>query len=283
MRGWVRSVVAGVLALGVAVLAGCGSAAEPASGGEGGGSGEQPAQVSKLEEIKRRGYLIVGVKADVPGFGYLNPETNMYEGYEIDLAKKIAEEIFKVPGQVKFEPVTAKTRIGLLQSGQIDMIIATVTVTEQRKQEVDFSPVYYTDGIQLLVKKDSGITGLKDLDGKTIGVAQGATTRARLEEKAKELGVTPKFAEFPDYPSILAALQAGRVDAFSVDGAILKGYQMQDPSTVILPEKYSEEPYAIATRQGDDDLRDLVAQVITRMQESGELQKLQEKWGLTGQ
>lgn len=280
MKRFARLAMAGLLALTMAAVAGCGGQDEQQAGAGENQAAAAPAH--KVDDIKKRGYLIVGVKADVPGFGYKNPETDRYEGYEIDLANKIGEAIFKVQGRVQFEPVTAKTRVGLLNSDQIDMIIATMTITEERKKEVDFSPVYYTDGIQLLVMKDSGITGLKDLNGKAIGVAQGATTRKRLEDKAKELGVTPEFKEFPDYPSILAALQAGRVQAFSVDGAILKGYQMKDPNTVILPDLYSQEPYGIATKKGNDDLRDLVAQVITQMQESGELEKLQQKWGLGG-
>lgn len=250
----------------LAILAGCGS-----SGGD------------TIKAIKDRGVMRVGVKNDVPGFGYLNPETNQYEGFEIDLARYIAKELAGTDN-VEFTAVTAKTRQALLDNNELDMVIATFTVTEERKQQMNFSPVYYTDGIKLLVKRSSGIKGLADLDGKTIGVAQGATTPARLGEKAAELGVNVKFDEFPDYPSIYAALQADRVQAFSVDGAILRGYEMQDPDNlVILPDLYSQEPYGIATKKENTDLADAIAKIINDLEASGELAKMREKWGLGGQ
>lgn len=259
------SVIAIALMVALIVLAGCSS---------GGGS---------LEAIKKRGVLRVGVKNDVPGFGYLNPESNEFEGFEIDLARLIAKELVGSEN-VEFTPVTAKTRQALLDNNELDMVIATFTVTEERKQQMNFSPTYYTDGIKLLVKKSSGITGLADLDGKTIGVAQGATTPARLGAKAEEIGVDVSFAEYPDYPSIFAALQADRVHAFSVDGAILRGYEMQDPDNmVILPDLYSQEPYGIASKKENEDLAEAIAKIITNLQSSGELNKMLEKWGLGGQ
>lgn len=260
-----------VIALIVAltVLAGC-----TGGGAKAGGA---------LEAIKGRGVLRVGVKNDVPGFGYLNPDTNEFEGFEIDLARLIAKELIGSEN-VEFTAVTAKTRQALLDNDELDMVIATFTVTEERKKQMNFSPTYYTDGIKLLVKKSSGITGLADLDGKTIGVAQGATTPERLGAKAEEIGVNVSFAEFPDYPSIFAALQADRVQAFSVDGAILRGYEMQDPDNmVILPDLYSEEPYGIASKKENTDLADAIAKIINDLQSSGELNQMLAKWGLGGQ
>lgn len=257
--------VAMLVALGI--LAGCGGGKE----------------VGAVDAIKERGVLRVGVKNDVPGFGYLNPDTNEYEGFEIDLARLIAKELAGTD-KVEFTAVTAKTRQALLDNNELDMVIATFTVTEERKQQMNFSPTYYTDGIKLLVKRSSGINGLADLDGKKIGVAQGATTPQRLGDKAKEIGVTVQFEEFPDYPSIYAALQADRVQAFSVDGAILRGYEMQDPDNlVILPDLYSQEPYGIATKKENTDLADEIAKIINNLQSSGELANMLSKWGLGGQ
>lgn len=253
-----------VLALVFTMSAGCSS------------SSKQP----NIAKIKKRGTLKVGVKADVLGFGFKNPATNQFEGFEIDIAKRLAKELLGDAKKIEFTPVTAKTRMGLLDNGEVDMVIATFTVTEERKQQVDFSPVYYVDGIKLLVKKDAGITGLKDLDKKTIGVAKGADTQTRLEAQAAKLGVKPQFASFETYPEILAALQAGRVQAFSTDMAILKFYEQQDKTTVILPDRYSDEEYAVATKKGNDDLRDFVAKTLTNMDKSGELREMKATWGL---
>lgn len=233
-----------------------------------------------IPDIKSRGALNVGVKADVLAFGYKNPQTNQFEGYEIDIAHEIAKRLLGDPNKINFTIVTAKTRQAMLDSGELDVITATFTITDARKKVVDFSPPYYTSGIALLVLRDSGIKGLKDLSGKTIGFIKGADTAQRLADRAKDLGVTFDAAAFESYPEILAALEAGRVQAFSTDGSILRFYEMQDPKTVILPDRYSNEDYGAATKKGSDDLRDFVAGVITDMQKSGALKKLQQKWGI---
>jgi len=242
-------------------------------------AGARPASADALSDIKARGYINVGVKADVLDFGYLNPKTNQYEGYEIDIAHALAQRLFGDPSQVKFTTVTAKTRSALLDSGELDMVIATFTITDQRKQVLDFSPPYFTDGIALLVLKDSGIKSLPALNGKTIGVAKGADTATRLTDRAGS-GVSFNFAAFETYPEILAALEAGRVQAFSTDGSILKYYELQDKRTVILPGRYSDEDYGVATKKGNDTLAAWVSAQITDMGNSGTLKRWQQKWGI---
>ncbi len=236
-----------------------------------------------VEKIKQRGELKVGVKADVLGFGFKNLQTGEFEGYEIEIARRIAREILGDAKKIEFVPVTAKTRAALLDNGEVDMVIATFTITPERRKIVDFSPVYYTDGIKLLVKKDAGIKSLKDMDGKVIGVAKGADTANRLKQQGEKLGASLRFAEFETYPEILSALQAGRVQAFSTDGSILKYYESLDKSTVLLPQRYSAEEYGVATKRGNDDLKDLVARVITDLDKSGELDKLQDKFGIASE
>lgn len=264
-RSWVLFLVLMLVSALVLSLAGC----------------APKAKTPNITKIKQRGALKVGVKADVIGFGFKNPATNLFEGLEIDIAKRIAKEMLGDEKKVEFTGVTAKTRQGLLDNGEVDIVLATFTITEERKKLVDFSPVYYVDGIRLLVKKDSGITGLKDMDGKTIGVAKAADTQQRLEAKAAPLKVKPRFQAYETYPEILAALQAGRVQAFSTDAAILKYYEQSDQTTKILPDRYSDEEYGAATKKGNDDLRDFVAKVIDQMISSGDMKVLQEKWGLT--
>lgn len=236
-----------------------------------------------INRIKERGVLKVGVKADVVGFGFKNLQTGEFEGYEIELAKLLAKEILGDAKKVEFVPVTAKTRAALLDNGEIDMVIATFTITPERRKVLDFSPVYYTDGIKLLVKKDAGIKTLKDMNGKTIGVAKGADTAKRLKEQAAKMGAKDvRFAEFETYPEILAALQAGRVQAFSTDGSILKYYETLDKTLVLLPKRYSAEEYGVATKKGNNDLKALVAKLITKWDKNGTLDKMQEQFGIGG-
>lgn len=262
-------------------LAGCssgssGTKTDPAATPSGGGPSVS-VNGPNLERIQKRGKLIVGVKHDVPKFGYKDPETNKVDGYEIDLIRNLAKAILGDENAFETQHVTAQTRVELLNAEAIDLVVATMTITEERKQQVDFSPVYYTDGMGLLVRRDSGVNGLKDLHGKPIGVLQGSTGQ-RVMDKAKELGATVQVTEFASYPDVKKALLAGTVDAMVTDGAILAGYV--DAQTVLLPERYSKEPYGIATKKGSDDIRQVVEQVVSDLAANGGLAKLQDKWGI---
>jgi putative glutamine transport system substrate-binding protein len=241
--------------------------------GPGGQSG-----ASGVDAIKARGILRIGVKSDVPGFGLQNPETGLYEGMEIEISKLLAKEIFGDPSKVAFTPVTAKTRGPLLDNGDIDFVIATFTVTEERKLTYNFSSIYYTDGIGLLVKTSSGIKSFKDAANKTIGVAQSATTRASLEAAAKEQNIRVTFAEFATYPEIKAALDSGRVQVFSVDKAILRGYL--DSESQILPDTFSPQPYGVATKLNNKALAGWVDGQIAKWLSDGTIGALVKQFDL---
>jgi putative glutamine transport system substrate-binding protein len=228
-----------------------------------------------VEAIKERGTLNVGVKVDVPKFGYKDPETEEITGFEVDIAEKIAEEIIGEPN-VNLKAVNAKTRGPMLDNGEVDIVIATFTITEERKKSYNFSEPYFTDGVQLLVKKSDGFESLVDLDGKTIGVAQSSTTKDALQEEAENQSISLEFSEYATYPEIKSALLAGRVDCFSVDGAILAGYV--DDDTVILDDKYAEQEYGVAIKKSNDDLNDEVNSIISKMLSSGEIDELIKEW-----
>lgn len=245
---------------------------------DGGGQDKVAAGADPVAAIKARGALKVGVKVDIPKFGYKDPKTGEITGFEIDIARAIARKILGDPSKVDLQAVTAKTRGPLLDNGEIDLVIATFTITDERKQSYNFSEPYFVDGVGLLVKKDSGISGLKDLDGKNIGVAQSATSRQAIQKEADKLGIKVNFLEFGTYPEIKAALDAGRVNCFSVDGSILQGYV--DESTKILPDRFSPQNYGVASKKSNTDLATLVNTVIAELKSSGELDKLVAKWNL---
>ncbi len=224
-----------------------------------------------MAAVKERGKLLVGVKADVPGFGYQDLGGE-YEGLEIDLAHHMAEVILGDADAVEFTAVTAKTRGPLLDTGELDMVIATFTIKPDRILQYDFSKPYFVDAIGLLVMKDSGIESFADLAGKTIGVAQSATTRDALQAAADAAGMTVDFAEFPTYPDIKAALESGRVACFSVDKAILMGYL--DDTTVLLSDSFAAQPYGIALKKGNEGLLTVVNDTIAAMRADGSLDEL---------
>lgn len=269
-----------VLALGTLSLVGCGGGEKPSEkppaespGGE--LAAELPADVQSIVDS---GKLRVGVKADVPNFGLQDAATGEFEGMEIDLAYALAEQMGLSRDAVVFEPVTAKTRGPLLDNGQLDVVIATFTIKPERLEQWNFSNPYYQDEIGLLVKKDAGIKSLKDLDGKTVGVAQGATTRDALQAEADAAGIKVNFLEFATYPEINAALESGRVDAFSVDKSILSGYVTE--ASEILPDGFSPQDYGVASKKGTDGLTEFINDMLDEMKANGEMDKLLEKWNL---
>lgn len=270
-----------IIALGLGVcmlMTGCGGA-----GGTTASSGSDSKAVSSsegadIQKIKDNGVLKVGVKVDVPKYGYKNPETGEIEGFEVDLAKQVAKKILGDENKVELQGVTAKTRGPLLDNGEIDMVAATFTITEERKKSYNFSDPYLKDGVGLLVKKDAGYSSLKDLDGKTIGVAQSSTTRKALEEEASKQGITLNFSEFSSYPEIKAALDSKRVDCFAVDASILNGYV--DDNSVILDDRYNPQEYGIASKLDNTELAKEINEVVNEMKSSGEIDKLVEKWGI---
>ncbi|KUJ30334.1 adhesin [Christensenella hongkongensis] len=220
----------------------------------------------------------VGVKIDVPRFGYQSPETGQIEGFEVDVAKELAKEITGSEDNLRLTGVNVTTRGAMLDNGSLDAALSTFTITDSRKKSYHFSQPYYTDHIGVLVKKDSGIKSFKDLDGKTIGVAQSATTKEKLQAAADEEGITLKFNEYATYPEIKIALVAGRIDAFSVDESILAGYV--DSTTELLDEQFSPQEYGVASALGNDELAAEIDRVIGEMNADGRMAALQQKWGL---
>lgn len=228
-----------------------------------------------VKAIQKRGVLNVGVKQDVPNFGYLDPENETYTGLEIDIAKKIAKELGV---KINYVPVTAQTRGPLLDNGQVDMVVATFTITEERKALYNFTTPYYTDASGFLVNKASKITDVTDLDGKTIGVVQGSITQTLLEEIAKEKKLSFKFVELGSYPELAVSLRAHRIDAISVDKSILSGY-VSSKST-ILDYSFKTADYGVVTKKSNTGLNDYVDGLIVQWKEDGSLQKIYDKYDL---
>lgn len=238
-----------------------------------------------VQAIIDKGVLKVGCKADVPKFSLQNTETEEYEGFEDDLAYEIAGEIFgctadeaKEKDLVEFQGVTAKTRGPLLENGEIDLVIATFTITDERKETYNFSTPYFTDAVGLLVNKSSGIESIEGLDGKIIGVAQSSTTKdsfnAYIEEN--DIDIKPEFQEFDGYPALAQALATNQIDCFSVDRAILSGY-INDSNT-LLDDRFAEQEYGVASAKENEGLAKLVDDKITSMLDDGTIDKMIEEW-----
>ena len=264
-RHFLQLAGAGMLALTGTALTGCGNST----------SGEDSDKGSKLAAIKSRGHLNAGVKKDVPGYGYYDTAKGRFEGMEVDLCYQIAAAVFGVSYKearaqelVEFTDVTPKTRGPLIDNGQLDVVAATYTITDERKKSWDFSTPYRTDYVGLMVKKRSGFTSIEDLDGKVIGVSQGATTQGLIEQMIKDNG-----------PIIKSSLDAGNIDVFAMDRSTLAGY-MNETVELLQPEvKFGEQGYGVATKKGCD-LSAVVDQVICDRLADGWLDQEVKTWGL---
>lgn len=243
------------------------------------GSSENEEVKDRIQVIKDRGELIVGVKEDVPNFGLLDPATGEIKGFEVDLAGQIAKEILGDETKVKLVGVTSKTRGALLDSGEVDMLIATFTITEERKETYDFTTPYYEDPVGLLVKESKGFADLASLEGKTLGVMTGTTGRNAVQGALDELKIEAEFVELPGYPDIKTALEADRVDAFVADGSILSNYKTE--GYVILPDRFAPQEYGIATNKNYSELGTLVNKSVEKWLKDGTIDKMLENWNIS--
>jgi aspartate/glutamate/glutamine transport system substrate-binding protein len=238
-------------------------------------SGGTAASGAKLEEIKKRGKLVAGVKFDTKLFGLKDPITNKVEGFDIDIAKALAKKIFGDESKLELKEVTSQTRIPMLNNGDIDMIIATMTITEDRKQQVDFTDVYFKAGQSLLVKKGSPIKSIADVKkGTKVLGAKGSTSVKNIKEKAPDCEVL----EFANYQDAFAALKAGQGDVLTTDNAILYGMMKQDPNYVVVGDNFTDEPYGIAIKKGQTEFVTYVNAFLKEIKDNGTYDKTYEQW-----
>jgi len=239
------------------------------------GCTQKEEKVDTLDKVLQRGKLVVGVKYDAKPFGYLNSRQAPV-GFDIDLAKHIAKFVLGDENKIEFRQVTPSNRILALGSGDVDIVIATMSITPQRARIIDFSVPYYVSGQALLVPKRSDIRTMSDLNGKKVIIVYGSTAERNLRLIAPEAQVIG----FKTYTSAYKALKEGRADAMTSDDTILIGFAISDDSVKLLPKQYSKEPYAVAFNKGaeSDRLRHKVDTIIKDMERTGELNQLRHKW-----
>ncbi len=259
------------------VIAGCGNNnnAGNNTAASGGNTAGEAADSAAIAKIKERGKLLVGVKYDTRLFGLKDPASGNVEGFDIDISKAIAKHILGDENAIELKEVTSKTRIPMLNNGEIDMVVATMTITEERKKEVDFSDVYFQAGQSLLVKKGSPITGLESVtkDTKILG-SKGATSIKNIKEKVP--GIT--VLEFDNYQDAFAALKAGQGDALTTDDAILYGMASQDDGYEVVGKPFTDEPYGIAVQKGNTDVVKAINDTLAELKANGEYDAIYTKW-----
>ncbi len=239
------------------------------------GCGKKQAPMDLYDSIQQRGKLVVGIEKNIKPFSFADTDDKP-QGFEIDIAKEIAKSIMRDENAIEFVIVEPSNRISMLNSGQADMLIATMTITNTRKDIVDFSEPYYYAGQTVLVSKSSKIRSFTDLQDKRIGVTFGTTATDGI----KSVAPGALIQGYKTYQEAYNALKAGNIDAFASDDTVLLGYALNDNSVRMLPQKYTQEPYGIAFRKGTESVRaiDTANSVIKIMNSNGTMNKLKNKW-----
>lgn len=237
------------------------------------GCGKKEVIKEELDIIKDRGEIIIGVREDVKPFGFR--QNDELVGYEIDLANIIGENL---DVDVKLVPIAGQERIIKLESGDVDIVIATMSVTPNRQMLLEFSVPYYFAGQTLMTTQGRKETTLKEFDKKKIIMVFGSTSEIYLKQNLPNA----ELIGYRTYNEAYDALKQGHADVMLADDAILFGLASNDPSMKILQKRYSREPYAIAFRRHveNEKLITRINSIIKDLQDSGELAELQKKWDI---
>jgi aspartate/glutamate/glutamine transport system substrate-binding protein len=237
-------------------------------------SGAVPTSGGYLDTIKQRGKLIVGVKFDQPTFGLKNPATNQVDGFDADFAREFAKVLLGDANKIEFVEAISANRIPFLQEDKVDLVIATMTINEDRKKQIDFSDTYYNAGQSILVPKGSAIKSVNDLGGKNVCSAQGSTSEKNIKEKAP----TAKLTLFGGYSECYTALENGQVDAVSTDDVILFGLKLRAPDKYeVVGGQFTQEPYGIGMKKGRTELYAFVNGTLQAMKADGRWKAIYDK------
>jgi glutamate transport system substrate-binding protein len=273
---------AGLVALisaGALVLAGCGGGDEPTAepgGQETGGTGaegdteetEAPqefAEGTTMAELAEAGSITIGTKFDQPLFGLVGPNGEP-EGFDVEIGKMIAGELGIEEDGIEWVETISANREPFIQSGQVDIVVATYTINDARKEIVSFAGPYYEAGQSILtLTENEDIQGPDDLAGTKVCTVSGSTPEKNLLENFPDAEVVP----FGAYSDCLDPLRNGQVDAISTDNVILAGFAANNPDLEVRGEPFTEEPYGIGLAKDDTDFRMWINDVLEESFEDG--------------
>jgi polar amino acid transport system substrate-binding protein len=227
-----------------------------------------------VADIRARGRLIVGLDIGSNLFSFRDPITGEITGFDVDIAGEIARDIFGSPAQVEYRILSSADRIAALENKQVDVVVKTMTITCERKKQVNFSTVYLTANQRILAARSSAISQASDLSGKRVCVVKGTTSLRRIQQ----ISPSPIIVAVVTWADCLVALQQRQVDAVSTDDAILAGLVAQDPYLHIVGPSLNEEPYGIGVNLQNTGLVRFVNGTLERVRRDGTWNTLYRKW-----
>lgn len=246
-----------VLLLSTIVLGACNNADEDASASESEGD--------IFDRVVNRGNLIAGVNSDLPGFGYVDSDGS-YAGFDVEFGRAIAAAMFGDADAIEYRPLSAQERLTAVQTGEVDVLVRNTTHTLTRDViGINFGPVIFYDGQGIMVREDSGIDSLEDLEGARIAVDTGTTTELNLADTFRVLGLDYEPIVYDGADQVVSSYEQGSADAWTTDrsGLVARLESLSNPDEhKILAETISKEPLAPAVNSSDSKWYDLVTWVV---------------------
>jgi glutamate transport system substrate-binding protein len=257
-----------------AVLAAAGLSMALAACGGGGGSTDVKVEDNPefdsgttMAKLSDAGKITIGVKFDQPGIGFLEPGADAPKGFDIEMGRIIAGALGINDDGINWKQTVSDNREPFLQDGTVDIVIASYSITDDRRKVVGQAGPYYVTGQQLLVREEDkdSITKPEDTKGKKVCSVTGSTSLQRMED---DYGASP--VPFDTYSECVDQLEQGTVDAVTTDGAILLGYAAENPDELeVVGEPFSEERYGIGFSKGDDDMCQFLTDTIKKSFDDG--------------
>jgi polar amino acid transport system substrate-binding protein len=237
---------------------------------------------SAMDEIFERGRLIVGVSADTLLFGSRNPQTTRIEGFDVDMLKEVAMAIFgaddEVDSHIEYRVISYAQRLPALEAGDVDIVAHTMTINCNRWLRINFSSQYYAAGQKVLVERGSGYASIAELDaaGARVCAPEGSTNIDEIRDTTTYPGLV--VVGKPDITDCLVAMQEGTADATTGDDTVLAGFAAQDPTTEVVGEAFTEEPYGLGISKERVDLTRFVNGVLEEVRTSGRWTEIYTTW-----
>jgi glutamate transport system substrate-binding protein len=211
--------------------------------------------------------IVIGTKFDQPGLGLKGPDGKL-SGFDVDVATYVAQQLGYSPDKIEWKESVSAQRENLIDNDQVDYIVATYSINDERKKRVDFAGPYLITGQSLLVRADNtDITGKDSLaNNKKLCSVKGSTPAQKIKDEFKSV----QLQEYPNYAACVEALKNGAVDAVTTDQVILAGFAAQSPGTFkVVGDTFSTEKYGIGLKKGDTELQTKINDAITKMEADG--------------
>lgn len=244
-----------------------------ACGGDGGSTEVEVAENpefesgTKMAELAEAGEIRIGVKYDQPGIGFLEPGADAPSGFDIEIGRILAAELGIDDEGIKWTETVSDNREPFLQNNRVDLVIASYSITDERREVVGQAGPYYVTGQQLLVREEDAekITSPEDTEGLKVCSVTGSTSLQRMED---EYGASP--VPFATYSECVEQLENGTVDAVTTDGAILLGYEAENPEELqVVGEPFSEERYGVGYNKDASEMCQWITDTLQAAMDDG--------------